>query len=57
MRIVAVSATTARCEERDGGGSAEVALDFVAGARPGDVVLVHAGVALARVDGEDEYVR
>jgi hydrogenase maturation factor len=34
---------------RVGGAQVDVALDFVPEARPGDTVLVHAGVALALV--------
>jgi hydrogenase maturation factor len=36
-----------------GGAGAWVALDLVPDAREGDTVLVHAGVALARVRGPD----
>jgi len=32
------------------GHCAEIATDFVAGARAGDILLVHAGVAVARVE-------
>jgi hydrogenase maturation factor len=35
------------------GARAEVALDLVPGAQPGDSVLVHAGVALALLQGEE----
>jgi hydrogenase expression/formation protein HypC len=61
MRVVTVRGTAARCAERDGGACADVALDFVPDARPGDLVLVHAGVALAKLaaegDGCDEVRR
>jgi hydrogenase maturation factor len=39
----------ARCEDRTG-AQAEVAVDFIPGVRPGDVLLVHAGVAIARLE-------
>lgn len=38
------------------GARTEVALDLVPGARPGDTVLVQAGVALSLVRGEAEGI-
>ena len=35
-----------------GGGVERVAIDLVPDARPGDVVLCHAGIALERLDRE-----
>jgi hydrogenase maturation factor len=45
----AASACLARCEDR-AGAQADIAVDFISGVRPGDILLVHAGVAIARVE-------
>mgnify|MGYP000278611157 CR=1 FL=1 len=50
--VVAVEGTQAVCEDRLG-QRAIVALDFISDVMPGDVLLVHLGVALARVGGDD----
>jgi hydrogenase expression/formation protein HypC len=49
VRVLEVCGTVALCEDR-AGERAEIAVDFVGGARPGDVLLVHAGVAIARAE-------
>ena len=46
-RVVAVDGSTATVEA--GGGRERVAADLVAAVRVGDVLLCHAGVALARL--------
>ena len=52
VRVVALQpGGTALCEDR-AGARAEVATAFTPDAAPGDVLLVHAGVALARVQPE-----
>ncbi len=48
VRVVAVREGAAEVEDRLG-NRAEVAADFVPDARPGDVLLVHLGVAIGRV--------
>jgi hydrogenase expression/formation protein HypC len=48
VRVVAVDWPTALCEDRTG-RQAEVAVDFLPGVRPGDVLLVHMGAGIARV--------
>ena len=45
-RVLAVDGAAAQVEDRVG-NRASVAIDFVPQARPGDVLLVHAGVAIA----------
>ncbi|ACM05612.1 HypC/HybG/HupF family hydrogenase formation chaperone [Thermomicrobium roseum] len=50
--VVAVEGNQAVCEDRVG-QRAIVALDFVPDVMPGDVLLVHLGVALVRVGGDD----
>ena len=50
-RVLAVDGTAARVEDRLG-NRAEVALDFVPDTRPGDLLLVHSGVAIARIEGQ-----
>lgn len=45
-RVLAIDADTARVRAR--GVESAVAIDFVPGVHPGDVVMVHAGIALAR---------
>jgi hydrogenase expression/formation protein HypC len=49
VRVVAVNEGGAVCEDRLG-QRAEIAVDFVSDVRPGDVLLVHMGVAIARVE-------
>jgi hydrogenase maturation factor len=50
VRVVAVSGSAALVEDRLG-ARADVAIDFVVPApHPGDVLLVHTGVAIARVE-------
>jgi hydrogenase maturation factor len=52
MRVLTLEADgLARCAAADGARS-EVDLGLVAGAGPGDLVLVHAGVALTVLGGE-----
>ena len=49
MRVLHVDGTTASCRE-PGGAPAEVDIALVDAVRPGDTVLAHAGVALARLE-------
>ena len=49
VRVLEVAANTATVTDRLG-TRAEVAIDFVLGARPGDILLVHMGVAIGRVE-------
>ena len=53
VRVVAVSDHAAVCEDRTG-RRAEIAVDFVRDVRRGDLLLVHKGVAIARIpqDGD-----
>jgi hydrogenase maturation factor len=52
MRVVRVGAGgSARCAD-DAGAAADVACDLVWPVGPGDRVLVHAGVAIGRLDEE-----
>ena len=53
MRVLTVDADTglALCTD-DGGSASEVDLGIVAGVTPGDVLLVHAAVALTRLEPE-----
>ncbi len=44
----------ARCRESDGAGEAEVDVELVGDVAPGDLVLVHAGTALVRLEPEGE---
>jgi hydrogenase maturation factor len=51
MQVVDVADDqTARCRD-DVGADSVVMTDLLGAVRPGETVLVHAGVALARVDG------
>jgi hydrogenase expression/formation protein HypC len=50
VRVLEVRGLEALCEDRLG-QRALVATDFVAPVAPGDVLLVHLGVAIARVEG------
>jgi len=53
MRVISVEPSAiARCVDQDG-TSSEVMIDLVAGVAAGDVILVHAGVALAIADGTE----
>jgi hydrogenase maturation factor len=47
MRVVSLSADGAVCVDEDGVAHETIALDLVPSVSPGDVVLVHAGVAIA----------
>ncbi len=49
VRVLDVVGMLAVCEDRVGRAT-EVAIEFVPAARAGDVLLVHGGVALARID-------
>ena len=49
VRVLKVAANTATVTDRLG-TRAEVAIDFVPGARRGDILLVHMGVAIGRVE-------
>ena len=46
-QVIAVHGDTATARDARGAESA-VAIDFVPGVRPGDVILVHLGVAIVR---------
>jgi hydrogenase expression/formation protein HypC len=48
-RVLAVDAAGAQVEDRLG-NRAVVAIDFAPDARPGDLLLIHSGVAIARVE-------
>ncbi|MCS7051149.1 MAG: HypC/HybG/HupF family hydrogenase formation chaperone [Thermomicrobium sp.] len=48
--VLEVYEQEALCEDR-AGNRARIALDFVPEVRPGDLLLVHLGVALARIEG------
>lgn len=50
VRVLEVRGDTALCEDHVG-QRAEVAVDFVPDVSPGDVLLVHLGVAIARARG------
>jgi hydrogenase maturation factor len=58
LRVVqaGTEAGTALCRGEDG-GEALVMTDLVGAAAPGDLLLVHAGVALLRLDGEAATTR
>lgn len=49
VRVLEVFGSTARVEDRRG-NRGEVAVDFVPGVRPGDILLVHTGVAIGRIE-------
>lgn len=51
LTVVELGADAARCID-DEGRVESVAVDLVAPVAPGDRLLVHAGVALVRVEGE-----
>jgi hydrogenase expression/formation protein HypC len=51
VRVLATEEGAAVVADRLG-NRATVATDFVPGARPGDVLLVHAGVAIGRAEGD-----
>ncbi len=53
MRVLRVDGTRAEVADRLG-ARAEVAVDFVPGVRAGDVLLVHSGVAIGRVEETGE---
>jgi hydrogenase expression/formation protein HypC len=53
VRVLQVQATAADVVDRLG-RHAEVATDFVPDAQPGDILLVHLGVAIGRVESIDE---
>lgn len=50
VKVVEVRGDVALCEDRLG-QRAEIALNFVPETSPGDVLLMHLGVAIARVEG------
>ena len=54
MRVLSVDTYTslALCTDEGGGAASEVDLGIVAGVAPGDVLLVHAAVALTRLEPE-----
>jgi len=52
VRVITVTARGAWCEDRSG-TRVEIAVDFVPAVAPGDVLLVHAGVAIARMGSVD----
>jgi hydrogenase expression/formation protein HypC len=56
VRVLETSGGEAEVEDRVG-GRARVALDFVPEAQPGDLVLVHLGVAIALLGDEHEGAR
>ena len=51
MKVVEVKGNTARVEQ--GNLSREARVDFIDGVKPGDFLLVHAGIAIERVDPEE----
>jgi hydrogenase expression/formation protein HypC len=51
VHVVAVNGVTAVCEDRTG-RRAEIAVDFVRDVRRGDLLLVHTGVAIARIPAD-----
>lgn len=53
VRVVEVRAGAALCEDRVG-NRAEIPTDFVPEVRPGDILLVHSGVAIGRVEATHE---
>jgi hydrogenase expression/formation protein HypC len=52
VRVLRVADGQALCEDRLG-NQAIVALDFVPDTTPGDVLLVHLGVALTKIGADD----
>jgi hydrogenase expression/formation protein HypC len=52
-RVLAVDGAAAEVEDRVG-NRASVAIDFVPEARPGDLLLVHGGVAIATLTSQPE---
>ena len=52
VRVLDLTGQEALCEDRLG-QRARIAVDFVPGVTAGDVLLVHLGVAIVRVGGED----
>jgi hydrogenase expression/formation protein HypC len=53
VRVLRAAGTSAEVVDRLG-RHAEVATDFVPNAGPGDILLVHLGVAIGRVESTDE---
>lgn len=51
MKVVEIEGNTARVEQS--GVSKDVRVDFLRGVSVGDYVLVHAGIAIQRVNPED----
>jgi hydrogenase expression/formation protein HypC len=49
VKVIAVEGNCAVCEDRVGQRT-EVAVDLVDRVQPGDVVIAHAGVAIAKVE-------
>ena len=50
LTVVGVSGVDARCRD-DGGREETVAIELIGVVAPGDRLLVHAGVAIARAEG------
>lgn len=53
VRLVEIHGATGVAEDREG-RRVRVALDFVPGVAPGEVLLVHGGVAIGRLEQEHE---
>ncbi|HEY3378375.1 MAG TPA: HypC/HybG/HupF family hydrogenase formation chaperone [Armatimonadota bacterium] len=51
MKIVEVTGKTALVEQE--GVTRNIRVDFISDAAPGEYVLVHAGIAIERVDAEE----
>jgi len=51
MKVLEIEGPTARVEE--GGVSRQVRVDLVEGVKVGDYVIVHAGIAIERLDEEE----
>lgn len=51
VRVVWSDSTSASCEKADG-TLLEVATDFVAPLHPGEMLLVHAGVAISKLEAD-----
>ncbi len=50
VRVLSVEGDDALCEDSVG-NTAQIALEFVAPVRPGEVLLTHGGVAIGKVAG------
>jgi hydrogenase expression/formation protein HypC len=51
MKIATIDGTHAQVEQE--GVARTIRIDFVPGVQPGEYVLVHAGIAIERVDAEE----